>query len=139
MINFDQFTPDEIPNQLDAICHSIEDNYKYTKKLTQEELESSRHILVEMSQKLQEVDDEFKEIKGDFQAKIKDMKDSLRIILRKLRFGIEEQQGRVYLVDDQEAGRMYYITEQGDTVFERPLYQNERQLIIKTGKLKAIN
>ena len=50
--------------------------------------------------------------------------------ITKIRSGIEEVTGDVFLMDNQETGEMGYYNEKGELVYTRLLMQDERQLRI---------
>ena len=101
--------------------------HTYARQLDEKELASLKDDLTQEDIKLDNLEKEKKEITTVFNNQIKEVKTERIGILTKVRSGIEEITEEVYLLDDQEEGKMGYYNSKGELVFERHLLQNERQ------------
>lgn len=69
--------------------------------------------------------DHFKTIEKEPKSRAKELVDAIK-------FKSEQIHGKLFLIDDQEEGMMYFFDTNGICVDARPLHRNERQLKINT-------
>ena len=84
---------------------------------------------------LDAVTEEFALIKKEYAERIKHAKELLSSSVYAVKTRGRNVKATCYLVDDQDAGVMQYLLEDGTIVHSRPLYPNERQLRLATGGL----
>lgn len=115
----------EIPSYLEGICESVEST-RYLRPLSEEEIETARLTLEQDMLVLQNMEEEFAEIKKEHAERIKTKKAEVVFTLRQLKHKSSEESGNVYTVADHENGRMLYVTSQGNVINSRPLMSSER-------------
>jgi len=106
------------------------ESFTYPKQFASEELDFKKDELTQHCMRLSKLKDEKKEISKQFNADIKATTALLSSTLNSLRTGQEEVTEDVYLLDDQESGKMGYYNKLGELVYERPLMSEEKQLRI---------
>jgi len=107
-------------------CDSSETT-SYTRNLTQEELDFKRELHVDNCIQLGTFDDELKEVKADYKAKMEPLQDQNKLLLRQIKTRQEELKGTIFNYADHEDGMMLTYDENGDLVGSRRLKPEERQ------------
>lgn len=125
--------------QIKALSEGIEERTIRT-EFTEPELLEIKDNLSDRVVKLDVIDDEFKEVKSDFKARMDPIKQSIKTMSGQLRRGYEEKVVECYKIANQESGMMEYYDQDGCIVDERRLFQSERQLrMTPDSALKAVN
>lgn len=133
--SFEEMDPKEIKDNLEALAYEVVEE-DYTKNLTEEELREKKNFLAEVSIKLAALEAEKKEVMDEFKLKMKVPKSEKDEVLDVIKHRSERRYGKLYKIDDQDTGMMYFFEASGQCVNARPLTQNEKQTKIK--QLKAI-
>lgn len=116
---------------LEENAAKVEDgNYIYP--YTEEELVVKREEYTDKSVELAITESEFKELKADFQGRIKKAKEQLAQRLNQIAQGAEQRTGQLFYFDDQKQRIMFIYDETGAEVSRRPLRPDERQSNIMT-------
>lgn len=102
--------------------------FTYPKHLNQNEITKERTDFTQNAIKVAIEDAKLKEAREIYKAETKPVKQEMKNQMLKIRSGVEEVTGPVFLMDDQEASEMGYYNEAGELVYQRPLLQEERQL-----------
>lgn len=108
---------------------SISDG-QYFRKFDDEDLAQSREDYTSKSIELKRLEQEFKEVKADFKARIKALSNQQGEIMTGIMQSGEWLDGKQFGFDDQVRGVMEYYDEQGQFISSRRLTPNERQLTI---------
>ncbi|CAA0253756.1 hypothetical protein V2605_03600 [Tenacibaculum maritimum] len=106
------------------------ETFTYPKQFTPEELSLKKDELSQQDIQLDNLEGEKKKVTTEFNNDIKELKNERKHTLTCVRTGMEEVTEQVFLLDDQEVGKMGYYNESGILVYERPLMPEERQLRI---------
>lgn len=110
-------------------------NYSYFRQLTDDERASKKDHMATTLIKLSALQDELAELKKEINEKIKPLNDELRATLRDIKLNGQEVTEEVYVHFDQEADRANYFNAEGEQIFSRRLYPDEKQ----TTMYKIIN
>lgn len=133
--SFEEMEEKEIRDNLEALAYEIIEE-EYTKNLTEEELRERKNFLAEVSIKLAALEAEKKELMDEMKLKMKVPKSEKDEVLEVIKHRSERRYGKLYKIDDQDTGMMYFFEATGQCVNARPLTANEKQTKIK--QLKAI-
>lgn len=133
--SFEKMTIEEVEDNLESICYEVVEE-EYTKNLTETELNDRKTLLAELSIKLAALEAEKKEVMDEFKLKMKQPKQEKTEVLDVIKFRSERRYGRLFKIDDQETGMMYFFESSGQCVNARPLSPKEKQTKIK--QLKAV-
>lgn len=117
-------------------CYKVLEGETYTRRLSEEEVIERKTKLFERVAKIQNLQEELKEIKKDYSDRLKELETEKGTLVQEIRFESESKTGTLYAVDDQKAGMMALYDETGALVSSRPLKPEERQtsmLTIKNG------
>ena len=106
------------------------EEFTYGRKLSQEELSVKKDDLSRQYIKLHRLEADKKEKIKEFDTPIKETKKESKKTLEAIRTEMEEVTEQVYLIDDQQAGKMGYYNALGHLVHERFLMPEERQIRI---------
>lgn len=117
------------PDLLKDNAESVEE-MDYTKQLTEEELIEIKDKLADVSIKEYKMLDKEKERRDGFKAEITPVQLDKRVCLTEINTGVRDYYGKLYLLADQEDGKMGYYDEKGFLVKDRILAQDEKQLRI---------
>jgi len=115
------------------------ENFTYPKHLEQADLTKERNDFTQNAIKVSIEDAKLKEARENYKAATKPVKLEMKMQMSKIRTGVDEVTGTVYLMDDQETGEMGYYNESGVLVYQRPLLQEERQLRLVNDNSKIAN
>lgn len=99
-------------------------NYRYF--LTDEQIKDSSELYIEMSSEIAKLEDEYAEIKRDYNRRLKALKEKAGKVLGALEEGFRDIQGDCFYIDDYAANMRRYYDETGLFVRERPLKFSER-------------
>lgn len=98
----------------------------YQKQLTKEEIEDRSADHVEAAIKLEILEDELKEIKDSYAAKMKPIKDAQKIRLQELKTRQTTVEGTLYHIPVVEENEMQTFDEKGEWVAGRRLRPEEK-------------
>jgi hypothetical protein len=121
--------PKDREQYLKDTCVKTE-TFTYPKKFSPEELALKKDILSQQDINLDNLEAKKREVTTEFNNNIKELKIERKHTLTCVRTGMEEVTEMVFLIDDQEEGKMGYYNKKGELVYERPLMPEERQLRI---------
>lgn len=128
-----KMTQKEIVDNLEALAYKVV-NDVYTKQLTSDELAVRKSRLAEVSIKLAEIEQKRKEYLAEIKAMKQEPKQEHGTLLDEIKHRSVRVEGRLFLVDDQEANMMYSFSEDGICVDARPLAPTEKQMVMKLTK-----
>jgi len=133
--SFENLPLREVEDNLHSVCYEViqED---YTKNLSESELQEKKNQLAEVSIKLSTLEQEKKDLMEEMKLKMKLPKSEKEETLEAIKLRSERRFGKLYKVDDQETGMMYFFESTGQCVNARPLTAQEKQTVIK--QLRAI-
>ena len=116
--------PDDI--RLQALIDNCDDRREetYMKDLSRDELEIRRQKVAENCIKVNDLEEELKEIKADFKDRIDPMKTDNKHLLTEIKNRKAEVKG--ILFDFMEDGMMNSYDKDGDLVYSRRLSEQER-------------
>lgn len=96
--------------------------------LEKEDIEAIKDKISSESIFISEKEDELKELSSGIRSEIKSSKSKLKENLTLLKAGYTEEIEDVFMMDDQESGRMMYYTADGIFLKSRPLLPAEKQI-----------
>jgi len=108
------------------------EKFTYPKNLSIEQMSLERHGFTQNAISVAIADKQLKEARELYKVSMKPVKQEMKDQMAKIRSGVDEVTGDVFLMDDQESNEMGYYNEKGDLVYCRPLMQDERQLRLLT-------
>lgn len=114
------------------------EQFSYSRELEPAEVQE---LQSELSQHMITVDQEDQKLKVHkeiYKSVVKPIKQQIGMNLQKIRSGVEEINGEVFLMKDIEENKMGYYSKEGKLVFERNLKAEEMQFSI-TDHLKKAN
>jgi hypothetical protein len=109
---------------------------KVKRQYTEDEKQQMKDFVTDESISVMEQTAEFKAIKKEFDSAIKKYKDSIIDALKRYKKGFSENDEPVFLIEDQDSGVMNIFDANGEYLYTRKLFPDERQttiLSIKTG------
>lgn len=104
--SFERMTQEEIQDNLESICYEVVEE-EYTKNLTESELNERKTELAEVSIKIAALEVEKKDLMDLMKQKMKQPKQEKEEVLDVIKFRSERRNGRLFKIDDQDAGMMY--------------------------------
>ncbi len=122
---------------LEEVAQMLKDNCARTEEqmvkryFSEDEMADMRVDLSDRSIARNDLQEELKNISKDLKDKIKAETTLIKNNLKDLKKKYTEQKEVVYLMDDQEAGRMYYYSVTGDLLSDRKLLPSEKQTRIR--------
>lgn len=117
--------------QLEAIATKT--HFEVVKRqYSDDEKDQMKTFLMEESISLKDNSEEMKKIVKEFQAAIKKYKEGIADAVTRFKKGFSENEEKVYLMDDQEAGIMNVFDANGEYLYTRKLFPDERQTTILT-------
>ncbi|WP_456867556.1 hypothetical protein [Galbibacter sp. BG1] len=128
--SFKSMTKKDIEDNLTGVCYSVEEK-EYTKNLTTEELAEKKTELSEICIQLAQLEEKKKELMDEIKTEIKKPKNTQALLLDTIKHKSERVFGKLFLIDDQEAGLMYYFDNTGICVDMRVMSPQEKQSKIK--------
>jgi hypothetical protein len=132
-VAFSTMQTKEIQDNLEAVAYAMTET-SYTKNLTEEEVLEKKDEYSEIGIKLSDLSKSKKEAIDKFKLLEKEPKAQSSILLEAIKFKSEQKYGKLFLIDDQEAGIMYSFDVHGICVETRALTKSEKQTKIKTLK-----
>lgn len=129
-------SPDERLLALKATAVKTE-KFTYQRELEQGEVQELQSELSQSMILIDQEDQKLKVHKEAFKSVVKPVKEQMKQGLQKIRTGMEEINGDVYLMKDLAEEKMGYYTPEGKLVFERRLKPEEMQYSINEHLRKA--
>lgn len=129
--------PDVSPQERRRLLEDNADHIEtgtYFKVLTEDDVHLKREQLAEVSIKMNDLEQEKKDIMDAWKEKYEPEKRIKTQILDNLRTGQEQFNGKQYLIADHDAGEMLIYDEDGVLIRTRKLRPDERQ-----GKIMGIS
>ena len=122
--------PHERRDTLESICYKTVER-KYIKNLSPEEIVDKKDDLSEVTIQLNDLETEKKNMMADFKAKMELPTQKKKELLAQIKLGVEEREGQLFYIDDQENGMMYVFDSNAECIEARGLRQDERQTKIR--------
>ena len=110
-------------------CDQIEERH-YTKKFDQGELNERREELQTVSIQLKNLNEDLRDIRADYKARIKPVEERRNNILEELKSGGEYMKSETYKFIDPELGKVAWYTPEGYKIEERDMNKDERSRTI---------
>jgi len=126
-------TPEEILEILQANADDTEE-MAYLDYFTQEELEEENSKLIDNLVDYEKLNDEFDNVKKDYNAKLKPLKERNKLALKQVKMGGIELKEHVYKFINHEDKQVSFYSKKGILIQTRPQLPSERQTTI----IKAI-
>lgn len=99
----------------------------YDAPLTKDELDEVKNRITDKSIEMARLNAEKKEFMDKWNEKAKPVKSDLAVAVEEARAGVRREHGKVWYIDDQVAGTMSRVVEDGVVLDTRPLRRDERQ------------
>ena len=128
---FKDETPESRLNLLEDNCRSVT-TMPIRKEFTPEEIRIFKDKQIKIAMMLDVEDTKKQEFNKEYNATTKVPKADHKELINHIRKGFVDEEMKVFEFDNQEDGVMEFYDVNGDCVFERPLYPNERQTNIHT-------
>jgi len=101
------------------------ENFSYTKPFTPEQIIVFKDELSTAMIELRGIEDEFKDVKESFKARMKPLKDETKALLTDIKNKAEFITEKCFVfIEGNEVG---YYNSEGDLVYQRPLLPGEKQ------------
>ncbi len=123
---YQELSPTDRENRLKAHAYCISEE-ELPRYFSAAEREVLKNELVAEDIYLMDLDEEKKKFLEEINARIKDHKESQKIVVGKLRKNYVRELTQVALIDDQEEGLMNYYDLDGKFIQSRKLRPEERQ------------
>jgi len=121
----------EIPKEerIEMLRNNCDDSEEgtYMRDLGSDELDQKREQLTENYIKINDLDEELSQIKGEFKEKINPLKVENKGLLSEVKTRKEQVTGMLFHFDDMQAGIRNTYDEKGEFVSSRRLLPNEKQ------------
>lgn len=121
---------------LDNHSSQIEEG-RYTKPLTEVEIQAYKDRLAEQSINQAIILDEFKSVKEDFKTRLKPLEKDISDALQAIKFKAVDQDGKLYSIQDFENSLIHKVDEMGNVILSRQMKPEERQFFLKTANIKS--
>jgi heat shock protein HspQ len=121
-----EYTPEQIKSMLANHCESSEET-KYYRDLSEQDLVEKHQELSKNLIKLNELDEELKDIKDDYKTRMKPMVTLQKDLLEAIGIKKELVDGTLYHIANQVDGMMETYTSEGELHSSRRLRPDERQ------------
>lgn len=121
----------DVADALRGVAYAIEQDVRYTRDLTENQLTEKRARVAEVSIEISEIKEEKKEANAEFAARMKPLSAELEELHAAVKHKSESLRGDVYGIDDQDNHLMYEFNEHGQCINVRPLARGEKQRKIK--------
>lgn len=131
--SFQGMDPKEIEGNMEGVCYAVEEK-EYTHNLTSDELAQKKSELAELRITIENIMAEKKEAMAEYNERLKSPDKIYRSVLDAIKHKSERKFGKLYMVDDQDSGMMYFFDSQGMCIDVRPLKPQEKQT-----KIRALN
>lgn len=117
-------TPKDRIETLESSADKVE-NFSYTKPFTPEQITVFKDELSTKMIELSAIEDDFKDIKEQFKAKMKPLKDETKDLITSIKNKAEFITEKCFMfIEGNEVG---YYNSEGDLVYSRPLLPGEKQ------------
>lgn len=117
-------TPKDRIETLENSADKVE-NFSYTKPFTPEQITVFKDELSTKMIELSAIEDDFKDIKEQFKAKMKPLKDETKDLITSIKNKAEFITEKCFMfIEGNEVG---YYNSEGDLVYSRPLLPGEKQ------------
>lgn len=131
---FEELSPREVIDNLEAENVGVEESYEFLKPYTDEEQQAIETEYLELSKQLEHKEQEKKRLLEPIQADLKKLKNATGILRKSLAQGGEVVNEKVYMFPDYDNKMMGLYDSRGVLVGTRPMNRNERQLHINSLK-----
>ncbi|HBG40222.1 MAG TPA: hypothetical protein DDW85_02260 [Porphyromonadaceae bacterium] len=111
---------------LSANCDQIEER-NYTRKFNQDEMNERKSELASVSIQINEIEQEFKEVKAEFGGKLKPLGERIQRIIEELKSGGEYVKAKCYKMVDLDEGMTGWYSPEGVLLESRKAKPEERQ------------
>lgn len=111
---------------LDSEAFKTEDG-KYEKPLTPDELSYAKDQVSELSISYDQIEDELKDVKKAFKARMEPVKIERKLHLRNIKHKSQEKQGKLYLIQDWDTNMIHKVDQDGNVIHSRKMLPEERQ------------
>ncbi|MEH0156519.1 hypothetical protein V6R21_20390 [Limibacter armeniacum] len=135
----DKLTPSEKKEMLNSYNVGIIDDHEYVKAFDESQIDELEEKLIELNKELVKVEDKLKGMSAPLRAVIKEAKESIKDITKKLTVGGELVRTTCYLIPNYEEEVMGLYDSEGFLITARPLTPRERQLHINSPKHFKLN
>lgn len=124
-------TPEKRKQMLEDNCEQIEE-LEYSKEFTEEEVQELKENLANHSIQLNKLEQEYDEVKKDFQEKMKPLKETIKRTIEYIPSQQRLVSEQVYKFMDWNEKQVGYYNKDGILVKQRPMFQSEKQASIFT-------
>jgi hypothetical protein len=111
-------------------AYNIDPDMVYSRNLTDSELGVLKEDYIQNNIKHSSFKDQLDAIKDEYKQKMRPLEELGKEKLNQLKTRQIEEEGEVFMIDDQEQKMMYYVNRFAEVVSSRPLQPSERQLTI---------
>lgn len=132
-ISFEDMPTREVQDNLESVAYAMQET-SYTKNLTEVEILDRKDEYSAVGIELSDLAKQKKEMVDRFKLLEKEPKAQASLLLESIKFKSEQCYGKLFLIDDQEKGMMYFFDVNGVCVDARSLTKQEKQTKIKTLK-----
>ncbi len=122
-------TPENREQTLKNSCDRVE-KYSYMKEFSEKELQEFKESLSKLMIDLNKLEEELKEVKKEYQDKMKPLKESTQVLIENLKHKSRLVEEECYVMLEHEEGKAGYYNAEGELVHERPLNAEEMQKTI---------
>lgn len=131
---FEGLSAQEVLDNLEAENCGVEDNHKFVKPFSEDEMLESRERLANALVSKSKKERQIKELTEPIKDEIKPLLSTIKDETKNLEQGGEVIYGKVYCFPDYESNLMLLYDSTGTLVDTRPLTRTERQLHINSFK-----
>ena len=107
---------------------------RYTKPLTESEIQAYKDRLAEQSINQAIILDEFKTVKDEFKKRLKPISDEIAQSLQAIKFKAVDQEGKLFQLQDFDQNIIHEVDEFGNLILSRQMRPEERQYFLKPAK-----
>lgn len=111
---------------LNANCDQIVE-MRYIRKFEQQEKNEKREQVANLSIEINEINEQLKEVKAEFKAKLQPLQEVLKQILGEIKVGGESVKGNAYKMVFPEDGMVGFYAPDGHLIEARPMKPEEKQ------------
>lgn len=124
---------------LENVSDKIERGKMVNKPLSPEEVTDLRDDLESVSTKLYDLQDKYSDIKKEYNAEIKELKETVKTVVNALRYNYKRIESDTYHIRDYDNGMLYELAPDGSKVSERRLTPDEMQSTVHGAQREATN
>lgn len=129
----DKCTPEEVKDFLEGENIGVE-TQTFVKPLTEIELDEMKEEYMDKSKKLFSLKEELKRLSDPLNEEMKPLKSETTRMMKTIHKGGKDVTEDIYLVPDYQKKIVYFFTEDGMMVGQRPFTSQERQLHLNSLK-----